>query len=239
MAENQDAVELQTIKGPVAHYKRPIRSYKVSFAGMYGVGKTSLLRRILKEGFSDIKPPSSVGIVRRIDTRKHEEILHEHETVIPFVFWDTADMERYDLYDEIVPYSCHRGSHFILLVYSAVDEESFYELLRIAEDLERYGRVPPAKVILVRNKIDLPIGEDGVLEEKEKEFLRRMNLKENFLANFWTSAKTNEGVKDLLRELGKHSLKMFESRRESEDHNVRLDIDANKQENQGFSCSLG
>jgi GTPase SAR1 family protein len=237
MAENQDAVELQTIKGSVPHYKRPIGSYKVSFAGMYGVGKTSLLRRISKEGFSDIKPPSSVGIVRRIDTRKHEEIFHEHETVIPFVFWDTADMERYDLYDEIMPYSCHRGSHFILLVYSAVDEDSLYELLRIAEDLKQYGRVPPAKLILVRNKIDLPIGEDGVPEEKEKEFLRRMNLKDNFLANFWTSAKTNEGVEDLLRELGKHSLKMFESRRESEDHNPRLDIDANKQENQGFSCS--
>ena len=226
---------MQTIKGSVepvnvAHYKRPIRSYKVSFAGMYGVGKTSLLRRILNEDFSDIKPPPSV------DRRKHEEILHEHETVIPFVFWDTADMERYDLYDEM-PYSYHRGSHFILLVYSAVDEESLYELLRIAEDLKRYGRVPPAKLILVRNKIDLPIGEDGVPEEKEKEFLRRMNLKDNFLANFWTSAKTNEGVEDLLRELGKHSLKMFESRRESEDHNPRLDIDANKQENQGFSCS--
>ena len=168
MAENQDAVELQTIKGPVepvnvAHYKR-LRSCKVSFAGMYGVGKTSLLRRILKEDFSNIKPPPSV------DRRKHEEILHEHETVIPFVFWDTADMERYDLNLDIMPDSHHRSSHFILLVYSAVDEDSLYELLHIADYLERIGYIPPAKVIIVRNKFDLPIGEDGVPEEKRKNF---------------------------------------------------------------------
>ncbi len=120
-------------------------------------------------------------------------------------------------------------------MYSAVDEYSLHELLGIANDV--WNCEPAAKLILVRNKIDLPIDEDYVPEQKEREFLR--NMKEKIFAHFWTSAKTNEGVKELLRELGKHSLEMFKSRCEDhEDGNnrLRLDTGAIHQENKGSSC---
>ena len=121
-------------------------------------------------------------------------------------------------------------------MYSAVDEYSLHELLRIVNDV--WNCAPAAKLILVRNKIDLPINEDYVLEQRERHFLR--NMEEKIVANFWTSAKTNDGVKELLRELGKCSLKMFKSRR-CEDHEdgndrLRLDTGAIHQENKGSSC---
>ncbi|CAB3978578.1 GTP-binding YPT6 [Paramuricea clavata] len=220
LAENQDAQN-----GSVANYKRPIKPYKVVFTGAYNVGKTSLFRRIFKEGFCDKKPPSSG------DKRTHEEILHKHETIIPLEFWDTVDLERH----ASITQSYYRGSKFVLLVYSADDEYSLHKLSTIVDDVKLYE--PAAKLILVRNKIDLPLDQDGVPEEKEKVFLR--NIKKKILANFWTSAKTNEGVEDLLKELGKHSVKMFKSRRNHDDqeNGFRLDLDDKKQKSEGgYNC---
>jgi 50S ribosomal subunit-associated GTPase HflX len=107
-------------------------------------------------------------------------------------------------------------------------------LSTIADDVKLYE--PAAKLILVRNKIDLPLDQDGVPEEKEKVFLR--NIKKKIFANFWTSAKTNEGVENLLKELGKHSVKMFKSRRNRDDqeNGFRLDLDDKEQKSDGYKC---
>ncbi len=141
-------------------------------------------------------------------------------------------MERHDS----ITQSYYRGSKFVLLVYSAVDQYSLHKLIGIAENVKIFE--PAAKLIVVRNKTDLPIDEDYVPEQKEREFLR--NMKEKIVAHFWTSAKTNDGVKELLRELGERSLKMFKSRRcdDHEDGNggFRLGTGASHQEQEGFSC---
>ena len=52
--------------------------YKVVFAGVYGVGKTSLFKRMFKLGFSDVKT-TIYGEAKRT----HKEILEDDETVIP------------------------------------------------------------------------------------------------------------------------------------------------------------
>ena len=132
----------------------------------------------------------------------------------------------------------YRGSHFVLLVYSATDEFSLHKLDGIADGVKIYE--PAAKLILVRNKTDLPIGDEGISPEKEKAFI--CNMKRRVCAHFWTSAKKNEGVDELLKEIAKHCLKMFKSRRESEDYQdnrndgFRLDLSQNKQENDGIRC---
>ncbi|XP_028392632.1 uncharacterized protein LOC114517175, partial [Dendronephthya gigantea] len=183
---------------PVENYKRPARPYKIAFTGAYGVGKTSLFRRIMKKDFMEDKPPSGTA------KGGHEEIFEKDETVIPMEFWDTADMERHTR----ITRSYYRKSHFILLVYSVDKENSLDDLLEIATGVEEYE--PAAKLILVRNKIDLPVGSDGISVEKEKEFLQEMGNR--ILLNFWTSAKNNEGIENLLRMLGKCSLEMFKRR---------------------------
>jgi signal recognition particle receptor subunit beta len=68
MAESEADLENGDV---VANYTRPRRPYKVAFTGIYGVGKTSLFRKILNE------PPT----FRANGTR--EEIFHKDKTVIP------------------------------------------------------------------------------------------------------------------------------------------------------------
>ena len=72
---------------------------------------------------------------------------------------------------------------------------------------------PSAKLILVKNKIDLPVSSDTILEEKEKHFRRNFEV----TAHFSTSAKTSEGVDELLKELAKYSLKLFNSNKKYTD----------------------
>ena len=213
MAENPENL--------VANYKRPRNPYKVAFTGIYGVGKTSLFRSIFNQ------PPSHVSKCT------HEEIFDKDETVIPLEFWDTADMERHGS----VTRSYYRGSKFVLLVYSATDEESLHRLRGIAKYVKEDE--PAAKLILVRNKTDLPIGDESVSEEKERDFLRS-EKKKIFATSFRTSAKTGDGIENLIKELGKQSLKMFKSKgrwgNDQNENGFELDTKEIRQENKGC-CS--
>ena len=59
------------------NYERPTRPYKVVFAGVYSVGKTSLFKRMFKLGFSKEKTAPFHS------KRTHKEIFDEDETIIP------------------------------------------------------------------------------------------------------------------------------------------------------------
>ena len=124
-------------------------------------------------------------------------------------------MEKYDSITE----SYYRGSRFVLLVYSADDEYSLHKLAGIAKNVKFYE--PIAKLVLVKNKIDLHAGNEIIPEDKEKSLLRAMRKEHAIFKMFETSAKKNEGVENLLQELGKHLLKVFKSRRpcDEEDEN--------------------
>ena len=60
-----------------ANYKRPRRPYKVALAGVYGVGKTSLFKRMFQLGFSEEKTTFCTSK----DT--HEEIFDDDKIIIP------------------------------------------------------------------------------------------------------------------------------------------------------------
>ena len=67
-------VDVQKIR---ANYRK-LRGHKVVLDGVYGVGKTSLFKRMFNLGFSEEKtalPKWSIST--------HEEILDEEETIIP------------------------------------------------------------------------------------------------------------------------------------------------------------
>ena len=134
--------------------------------------------------------------------------------------------------------SYYRGSKFVLLVYSATDEDSLHRLRGIAKDVK--ADEPAAKLILVRNKTDLPIGDEGVSEEKEKEFL--CFEKKKIFARFRTSARTGDGVENLIKELGKQSLKMFKSKgrwgNDQNENGFELDTKEIRQE-KNWCCSSG
>ena len=115
---------------------------------------------------------------------------------------------------ESMTQSYYRGSKFVLLVYSADDEYSLHRLSGIANMVKLYE--PSAKLILVKNKIDLPVSSDTIPEEKEKAL--RREIEKNVIACFSTSAKTRQGVDDLLKQLAKYSLESF--KRQEETHGM-------------------
>ena len=118
---------------------------------------------------------------------------------------------------ESLTQSYYRGSKFVLLVYSADDEYSLYRLSGIANMVKQYE--PSAKLILVKNKIDLPVSSDTIPKEKEKAIRREIEKK--VIASFSTSAKTPQGVDELLKELAQNSLKMFKRQRKNIDDEER------------------
>lgn len=72
MAEN---VKMNVHKN-TSDFKRPIKPYKVAFAGVYSVGKTSLFRRINGQHFTEEKPPSQ-------ENSTYDLIFPEENVVIP------------------------------------------------------------------------------------------------------------------------------------------------------------
>ena len=58
-------------------YKKPKRPYKVAFAGVYSVGKTSLFKRMFKLDFSEEKKPFCHPKLT------HQEIFDDDKTIIP------------------------------------------------------------------------------------------------------------------------------------------------------------
>ena len=109
-------------------------------------------------------------------------------------------MEKHDS----ITQSYYTGSCFILLVYDSAELSSLQKLQSIAKNVKNYE--PMSKLILVRNKTDLEIGPDGVTPEQEDRFIR--DLKQKPCAKFSTSAKNNEGISEMLREVAKHAFKL-------------------------------
>ena len=145
------------------------------------------------------------------------------------VIWDTADFEEY----ESIAQSYYRNSTFVLLVYNADDEYSMHRLFGLAHDVKAYE--PSAKLILVKNKIDLPVSSDTIPEEKEKAFRRSMEKEFEVIAHFSTSAKTPKGVDELLKELAKYSLKLFVEKQRHFVDSFRLH-EVNQRNKTGHSC---
>ena len=130
-----------------------------------------------------------------------------------------------------MPY--YRSSKFVLLVYSADDENSMYSLYKFARNVKVFE--PSAKLILVKNKIDLPVSSDTILEEREKAF--RRNMEKEVIGHFSTSAKTPKGVDELLKELAKYSLKLFVEKQRNEDSLDSLRLhEVNQRNKTGHSC---
>lgn len=109
-------------------------------------------------------------------------------------------MERHDS----VTQSYYRGSAFILLVYSVDNDSSLDVIPSIIDNIKKDE--PTAKLLLLKNKIDLP-KDEWTLMDKEETMPKRTNDK--IYKKFSTSAKTKEGIDTLMEALKKSSLQLF------------------------------
>lgn len=154
---------------------------KVCLLGMFGVGKTSLVRRFVNQIF-DEKYHTTIGV--KVD---HKFVALRPEGV-NLLLWDIAGQETGPITENYF-----HGAHGALLVHDLTRPESAQAL---EEYCERFLRIAPrAKLVVIGNKSDLV--EIKNFDETEV----RARFASKGTAFFLTSAKTGENVEAAFEKL--------------------------------------
>ena len=162
------------------------RQYKICLVGDGYVGKTSIRRKYLKEGFkSSYLPTLGVDFAQKAITHKG----------VPtnLVIWDIAGQPAF----QGLRRRYYEGSSGIILVYSVVDRESFGNASKWLVEAHGFmNALPP--MIVIGNKKDLRPGyakEEVVSPEEGKAFTERFSQKLNMPVIFIeTSALTGDNI---------------------------------------------
>lgn len=164
---------------------------KIVLIGDSAVGKTSLRKRYLGEGFKD-SSSSTTGM----DTAIKRMTVENYR--ITFQIWDIAGQKRFDNVRELY-YSGARGA---VLVFDISNPSSFNNLPNWLEGL--WKKTGPIPMILCGNKIDLrdKIPKD-IPFELGQEYTRRLSEAIGYeIPYLETSAKTGEKVDEAFFQLG-------------------------------------
>ena len=97
--------------------------------------------------------------------------------------WDTAGQDRF----RTITSGYYRGAHGIFIVYDITDEQSFNNVLKWCQEIDRYSTCKVIK-ILIGNKIDLK-SKQVISSKQIKKLADSMNIE-----FFETSAKTGVNV---------------------------------------------
>ena len=113
-------------------------------------------------------------------------------TTVKLQIWDTAGQERF----RTITSSYYRGAHGISVVYDITNQETFNNVQKWLQEIERYACENVHK-LLVGNKCDL-VSDRKVQFDQAKEFADTLNL--IFLE---TSAKNSTHVEEAFMKMAK------------------------------------
>jgi Ras-related protein Rab-8A len=164
-----------------------IWQFKICLIGDGYVGKTSIRRKYLGQGFRSNYIPS-LGV----DFAQKTVMLPDDETV-RLVIWDIAGQPQF----QSLRRRYYEGCSGLILVYSVVDKESFDDATKWLVEAKGFMEKFPA-LILIGNKIDLRSyhpKEDIISYEEGLEFTKKFSDKLNTPIIFIeTSALTGENI---------------------------------------------
>lgn len=155
------------------------KSKKIVILGHFGVGKTSLIRRFVKNSFSDnYKVSIGVHITKKV-------VDFNSDDAISLIIWDLEGTD--DLH--MVRDAYLLGTHGMIYVFDVSRPSTFQD---IGADLGIVAKkAPNTPLMVVGNKADLvPLNE-------LKALLKEQKIKTDFL----TSAKTGNAVNEMFTEL--------------------------------------
>lgn len=162
-------------------------TWKTVLIGDAAVGKTSIRRKYLGEGFIT----SHIATLGVDFAQKH--VYHRGKTH-RLIIWDLSGQASF----ERVRRHYYHGCGSIILVYSISDRDSFDNASKWLVEAFRYmGELPPT--IVIGNKIDLRIypKEDFVSSQEGLKFTEYFREQLNVATIFIeTSAKTGENIQD-------------------------------------------
>lgn len=168
-------------------------TWKTVLIGNAAVGKTSIRRKYLGEGFVT----SHIATLGVDFAQKY--VRHEGETH-RLIIWDLSGQASF----ESVRKHYYHGCSSIILVYSITDRESFHDASRWLVEAYKYlGDLPP--VAIFANKIDLRrvnSSEVTVSTQEGIDFTQYFKEKLGVSAFFLeTSAKTGENIQEAFHDL--------------------------------------
>ena len=148
---------------------------KIEVVGDLKVGKTSIVRRLIKNEFLE-DYNATVGY------EFNPYLIKVNNTIIKFQIWDMCGNDNY----RSVLLNLYRNAILGILVYSVCSRESFNNLDNWITQLKKYS-LPNSKIILLGNKCDdeqkreVSYEEGKKLCEKNKlEFFQEISAKKGF-----------------------------------------------------------
>lgn len=168
------------------------RLWKIVLAGDGAVGKTSLRKRYLGEGFN----------TDYLSTMGADFALHDTKVGETEIRWQIWDLAGQPVFKDVVKayYTKVFGG---VLVYDVSRRQTFENVEKWATDLwDNSGREQKVPVVLLANKTDLrDEGVEAVTTEEGQKLAERLGVP--FIE---TSAKTGSGVDNAFAHLGKDIL---------------------------------
>jgi Ras-related protein Rab-6A len=153
-----------------------VTRHKIIFVGDAGVGKTTIIGRIMDNPFSEVYEPS-IGV-----DFMSKNIKYQGQN-IKLQMWDTAGQEKYK---GLIP-SYVRNSSIVFLVYDIASKTSFDN---IPNWINFIKSIENTTLVLCGNKIDLDKRE--VKKEDGEELAKKEGI-----SFFEVSAKTDENIKNM------------------------------------------
>lgn len=156
-------------------------TFKLTIVGEAGVGKSSILQRIIFNRFAH-PHPSTIGAAFTS---------YEHNNV-KYQIWDTAGQERFQA---LLPLYI-RDSKIVFIVY---DTTNLISINKIDDHWIDFviDNTDDAHLILIGNKIDIP--SNNHIIQTANNIARRYNI-----SHFTVSAKTGENATSLFEDCDKH-----------------------------------
>ena len=148
---------------------------KVEVVGDLEVGKTSILKKITQNEFSEEYTPT-------LGYEFNPYLIKVNDTILKLQIWDMCGNENY----RSVLLNLYRNASLGILVYSVTSKESFNNLENWISQLKKYA-LPGSKIILIGNKSDdeenrVVTYEEGkeICEKNNLEFFMEVSAKNGF-----------------------------------------------------------
>ena len=177
--------------------------FKMALIGDPAVGKTSLRRKFLGQGFIH----SHIATIGVDFAQKYVGV---DGRTIRLVIWDLAGQQSY----ESVRKHYYQGCSSLILVYSVMDRESFDNASRWLVEAYKYmGELPPTAILA--NKTDLrDQNPEGTITTEEGQAFAKLFEEKLSVPTFFreTCALTGDNVEETFLELSRMMIAEHEAR---------------------------